>query len=114
MAWLNESNETKGLAHTFKRASSGKGWIIETEKFDCFIWNSDKLLQQLLTALATWVDSGQGKSLMVTKDTKQKRGYVVEPVLDKNKKPVVERWFLTQNGYSCTEESAEAEINPFL
>lgn len=111
---MNEQSETQSIVIELKRNNKGTGWIIIGNKFDCFIWNSDLLLQHLLTAMVGWADSGIGKSLEVVKDSSQKRGFVVKPILDKKGNAIQEHWRLTANGYSCEPMEDGADANPFI
>jgi len=113
MAWLKEVDLDVTPAVTFKRAVSNKGWIIEGCDFDVFLWNSDKLLHQLLVALASWADVGQGKQLEIVRDNNEKRGFRVVPAVVK-KQPVIVSYRLTHNGFTTIGEAVEDESNPFL
>lgn len=111
MKWLSETETQEFVVNRMVRVQSGKGYILEGEEDKAFIWNSDKLLKHLLTALASWIDTGEGKGLKVVRDTKEKRGFQVVPVLVKGK-PVPCKWNMLDNGYSCGEEVED--VNPFL
>jgi hypothetical protein len=114
MVWLSEQKETETILVEVKRANSGKGYILEGEKFDCFIWNSDKILQQLLFAAVAWCDLGQGKQIKIVANKAEKRGFVLEPNKTKGKDVVVP-YRLTERGFTTkAEEVAVEESNPFL
>lgn len=111
MKWLSESETTEFVVNRIIRTNSGKGFILEGEEDKAFLWNSDNVLKQLLVALAAWCDTGEGKGLKVVRNTAQKRGFDVVPVLIKGK-PVATNWKHIQTGYSCCQEVEET--NPFL
>jgi hypothetical protein len=114
MVWLSEQQETETILTEVKRANSGKGYILEGEKFDCFIWNSDKILQHLLAAAVAWCDLGQGKQLKIVANKAEKRGFVIEPVKTKGKEVLV-AYKLTDRGFTTKAgEVAEEEANPFF
>lgn len=111
MKWLSESDTKEFVVNSLVRVASGKGYILEGEDDKAFLWNSDKLLKHLLTALAAWVDTGEGKGLKVVRDTKEKRGFVVVPVEVKGK-TIPCKWRLLDNGYTSGE--VVEDTNPFL
>lgn len=111
MKWLSETDTLSFVVNSVVRTNSGKGYILEGEQDKAFLWNSDKLLQQLLTAIASWVDTGTGKGLEVVRDTTVKRGFVIVTLKSKgNEIPCL--WRHTDNGYTTGKE--EPEENPFL
>lgn len=111
MKWLSETETQEFVVNRIIRTNSGKGFILEGEEDKAFLWNSDDILKKLLVALASWCDTGEGKGLKVVRDTSQKRGFRVEPLLIKNK-PVITNWKHIQTGYSCCDEVED--VNPFL
>lgn len=113
MTWMNEQDLEFTPVTSVRKAKSGKGWIVSGKDFDVFIWSSDKLLQQLLVALASWIDTGEGKQLEIKKETKEKRGFIVVPAMA-GKKPVIARYRLLENGYEVLPEGELNESNPFL
>lgn len=113
MVWLNEQTLDFTPVIELKKANSGKGYIVVGQDFDAFIWNNDKVLAQLLAAIAVWIDSGEGKQLEVHRDKTEKRGFVVKQALVKNK-PVTIRWFFSEQGYTTKEPNEGDEKNPFL
>lgn len=113
MPWLNESEELEFEVLAVKRNSKGTGWVLEGEKLAAFAYNSNTELRHLLVALASWVDSGQGKAIKVHKEPKVKCGFVIKPMLSKGK-PVAQQWRLTETGYAVVIEGLEPESNPFL
>lgn len=114
MVWMNEQSETKTLIREIKRNPKQTGWIVVGVDFDCFVWNNNPQLKHLLIALASWVDTAEGKSLEVVKDSKQKCGFSMQVVKDKKGTPVKEHWRMTDNGYTCEPIPEGEETNPFL
>jgi hypothetical protein len=113
MPYLNETEKLRGDLISLKSSPSGKGWILVCEGFDCFLWNSDKRLKHLLTAIAVWIDGGVGIQLQVTRRSVDDRGFEIEKKL-KGKEPIPVHWKHTPTGYSCRELEAEENSNPFL
>lgn len=113
MVWLNEQTLDFTPLVEVKKANSGKGYILVGKDFDAFIWNNDKVLSQILAAIAVWIDSGIGKQLEIHRDKTEKRGFVLKQALVKNK-PVTIAWRFTDQGYTCKELTEEDDKNPFL
>lgn len=113
MVWMNEQELTVTPVIGMVRTQSNKGYIVKGSDFDVFLWNSDNLLKFLLIAMASWVDSGQGKQLEIKADKALKRGFNIT-VAVAGKKEVLARYRLLQNGYEVIPEGEEIETNPFL
>lgn len=54
--------------------SSGKGYLIRTDRFITFIWKNQKLTNQLLEALNFYFENGTGYTLCAVVDPKVKPG----------------------------------------
>ena len=113
MVWLNEQTLDFTVLTEIKKANSGKGYIFCGVDFDVFAWNNDKLVTQILAAVAVWVDAGEGKQLEIHRASNEKRGFVLKPALSKNK-PVITKWKHSQQGWTCRESDFEEDKNPFL
>jgi hypothetical protein len=115
MVWLNDQEKTETLVVSITRVASSKGFVLNGVDFDCFLWNSDELLQQLLIALSAWSDTGCGKVLEIVSDKSLKRGFICRPLLDPKGKPLAEHWRITDRGFTTTEVEVEkTDVNPFL
>lgn len=114
MVWLNNQDKTETIVESIKPNSKNSGWILQGQDFDCFAWNSDKLLSHLVTAIEAWIESGnEGKQLKIIADTKEKRGFTV--VLNEIKgKAVPCRWYRLPSGYTTANPDFLDEPNPFL
>lgn len=114
MFWLNEvENPSKSVLLSFVAAKSGKGFLLNTADYSCFIWSSDKLAVQLSEALAVFSESHSHKALEVIPNKAEKRGFVVDKLKDTEAKKLGKQWFLRSNGY-VYEAEQESVINPFL
>lgn len=114
MVWMNQQDKTQSTVLSLKPNVKQTGWIVSCEDFDAFMWNSDKLLLKLVTALTLWVKDGNGKALVCKADSSEKRGFVIEvlPLKAKEKPPV---WISTGVGFKVqTEEDLDDDSNPFL
>ena len=113
MPWLNETDALEFEVLAVKRNSKNTGWVLEGLEIAAFAYNSNPELKHLLTALASWVDTGQGKALLVQKEPKAKCGFAIRLMMQKNK-PVNQQWRLTENGYAVVIDGVEPDSNPFL
>lgn len=113
MVWLNQSELESTEIKAIKPNAKGTGWILEGFEADGFCWNSNPQLQHLLVALASWIDTKQGKAIEIVKDSKQKAGFRIQPKLVKNK-PVEAEWIHLGNGYALAIDGDGLELNPFL
>ena len=113
MPYLNETDKLKGDVLELKSSPSGKGWIVVCEEFDCFLWNNDKRLKHLLTAISVWIDAGVGVQLQVTRRSTDDKGFEIGKKL-KGKDIIPVQWRHIQNGYTCRQLEVEEDINPFL
>lgn len=92
-------------------SSSGSGYVLRGIETSLFLWRSDRRLEQLLVALASWVEAGEGYYIAYWKDSSAPKGVALGKYVVKGK-PVRASWRLTSGGYSTLEVSKEA--NPFL
>lgn len=114
MVWMNQQEKTSSVIVGLKPNAKQTGWIVSCEDFDAFMWNSDKLLHQLVVAITVWADEGNGKALVVEADSKEKRGFTVKPQMVKNK-AVETAWSKIGNGFKVGLPEDEADTpNPFL
>lgn len=56
-------------------ASSGKGYVIKTEAFMCFLWKNSKATKQILEALNFYWEQGNGYVFVVRVEAKTKNQY---------------------------------------
>jgi uncharacterized protein YodC (DUF2158 family) len=93
-------------------ARSGKGYMVHTEYFICWLWKKSKLTGMLIEALNTYTKTSRGFHLFVQLTNKNKDCFVIGANTD-----VECRWYDLGNGsYSLTpstSSSMESE-NPFL
>jgi hypothetical protein len=113
MPYLNETDKLKGDVLELKSSPSGKGWILVCDCFDCFLWNSDKRLKPLLSAIAVWIDSGVGLQLQVTRRSTDDKGFEIVKKL-KGKETIPVQWKHSAYGYTCKDLEVEPDTNPFL
>lgn len=93
-------------------ARSGKGYMVHTEYFICWLWKKSKLTGMLIEALKVYASTSKGSHLFVQLTNKNKDCFVIGANTD-----VECRWYDLGNGsYSLTPSnisSTETE-NPFL
>jgi hypothetical protein len=93
-------------------AKSGKGYMLHTEYFVCWLWKKSKIATQLLEALKVYVSTSKGSHLFVQLTNKNKDCFVIGVNTD-----LQTRWYEMGNGsYSLTplEHSSTGLENPFL
>lgn len=111
MTWLNTSESLIDIVVEIYPVKSSKGYVLKGIEYDCFVWKSDKTFQQLLIALASWIDSKQGKQIEIYRETVTSQE--VKFRLSKVKgKEVPAIWNFKGAGYTTLEEVSED--NPFL
>lgn len=93
-------------------ARSGKGYMVHTEYFICWLWKKSKLTTMLMEALKVYVSTSKGFHLFVTLTNKNKDCYQIGVDTD-----VECRWYELGNGsYSLTPLTSSSGVNenPFL
>lgn len=113
MAWFNQTDLKRTEIKELKHIPAKDGWVLIGFEADVFCWKSNPELQHLLIAMATWIDSGQGKAIEVVADSKAKAGYRIQLIKLKDK-PVEAKWMLTGSGYQLAIDGEAMELNPFL
>lgn len=93
-------------------AKSGKGYMVHTEYFICWLWKKSKLTGMLIDALKVYVSTSKGSHLFVQLTNKNKDCFVIGANTD-----LECRWYEVGNdSYSLMPldiSSTESE-NPFL
>lgn len=118
--WLenNPKNKKKEFLITeIIRVKSGKGYLLVTDDFTCFLWKNQALTKLFIEALDFWVNnSNVGYCCYVVLRNPSKQDFTV--AADKEQETT---WFNLKNGYTTSEENAnltEERIdtggNPFL
>lgn len=98
--------------HSIKLAKSGKGYMLYTNEFMCWLFKKEKTATQLIEALEYYVKVGGGFQLVVKLDKKAKNNVVYG--IDKD---IPCSYFPLGKGFSCLEEDSEtplSNMNPFL
>lgn len=117
--WLeNHPNNKKQqfLVREVIRVKSGKGYLVTTDDFSCFIWKNQALTKLLIEALEIWVNEpDKGYAVYVYLKNPKKSDFTLGADKDE---PVT--WFNSKNGYTTTEsglaspDSVVEGGNPFL
>lgn len=93
-------------------ARSGKGYMVHTEHFVCWLWKKSKLTQMLLEALNAYVSTSHGYHLFVMLTNENKDCFKIGCNTE-----LETRWYDLGNGsYSLTplNSSSTETGNPFL
>lgn len=115
MPYLNEVETDSFIVEEVRRSPKGKGYLLIGQEITAFLWNNDIKLKHLLTALATWVDVGEGKMLEV-RNLPDSPKFDVNVVMEK-KKPLPCKWIQIDTGYVIADKATgvnSEEENPFL
>lgn len=93
-------------------ARSGKGYMVHTEYFICWLWKKSKLTGMLIEALKAYTESSRGCHLFVQLTNKNKDCFVIGANTD-----IECRWYELGNGSYSLNPSitlSTVEENPFL
>lgn len=105
-----KENGTVHDIHTVKLAKSGKGYMLYTQEFLCWLFKKEKTATQLIEALEYYVKVGGGFQLVVQLDKKAKSS--VKYGVDRDRSAT---YFPLGKGFSVYEEESEnPSENPFL
>lgn len=93
-------------------ARSGKGYMVHTENFICWLWKKQKLTTMLIEALKAYTETSRGCHIFVQLTNKNKDCFVIGANTD-----VECRWYdLGNESYSLTPLTISSTVNenPFL
>lgn len=94
------------------RAKSGKGYMVSTTHFNCWLWKNSKLCKQIIEALQHYVKNGGYKLFVVPKNNKPD-GYSI--AVDKE---ISQLWYTDGKKYTLSEIPEELETdmdtNPYM
>lgn len=117
--WLEQNPKNKKqefLVREIIKAKSGKGYLVVTDDFCCFIWKNQPLTKLLIEAIEKWVKEPiEGYPIYVFLKKPNKQDFTL--AADKSE-PIT--WFASKNGYTTTEvnalslEETVVDGNPFL
>lgn len=117
--WLEANPKNKKqqfLITEVIRVKSGKGYLVITDEFSCFIWKNQALSKAFISALEFWTenpDKGYPCYVFLKNPTKQEFTLAA----DKDQETT---WFVSKNGFTTTESDANSQDsvvedgNPFL
>lgn len=99
----NPKNKTQQfLVKEIVRVKSGKGYLVITEDFSCFLWKNQALSKMLMEALEHWVNNpDSGYCLYVFLKDPKKQDFTMAS--DKEQPTT---WFASKNGYTTMGEDA--------
>lgn len=116
--WLEENKNNKAtqfFIQEFKKVKSGKGYLVVTEDFNCFIWNNAKETKLLLEALQAYVkEPNLGRTLYVVLKNPKKGEFNLGCDM-----ALPMTWHAMGNGYTTlldhvSSQTDESSGNPFL
>lgn len=117
--WIEKNPKNKKQQFLVKeiiRVKSGKGYLVVTDEFSCFIWKNQALTKLLMEALEVWTNNPQtGYALYVYLPSPTKNDFTMA-----SDKEEVTTWFVSKNGYTTLEldaisrEGDQSGDNPFL
>lgn len=116
--WIEENKNNKTtqfFIQEFKAVKSGKGYLVVTEEFNCFIWKNSKETKLLLQALETYVkEPNLGRTLYVVLKNPKKGEFSLGCDLS-----LPMTWHAMGNGYTTLLDhvslpTEELSGNPFL
>lgn len=117
--WLEQHPKNKKQTFLVKeliKVKSGKGYLVVTDDFTCFIWKNQALTKLLIEALEIWVNEAKhGYAVYVYLKNPNKQDFTLASDKDE---PVT--WFNSKNGFTTTElppdlaTDSETGKNPFL
>ena len=113
MVWLSDVDSPQtSTVRAVKLNASKKGIILNTDDYDVFLFNSNKMVRFLKEALEVWVrnDGHFGKELVIIPSKALKEGFEIAH------RDITQWWFDSSTGtYLSGEEGTEELIsNPFL
>lgn len=116
--WLEENKnnkQTQFYIQEFVKVKSGKGYLVVTEQFNCFIWNNAKETKLLIEALETYVkEPNLGRTLYVILKSPKKGEFNLGADME-----LALTWHAMGNGFTTlldhvSSQTSELSGNPFL
>lgn len=116
--WIEENKTNKTtqfFIQEFIKVKSGKGYLVVTEQFNCFIWNNAKETKLLIEALESYVkEPNLGRTLYVVLKSPKKGEFNLGCDLE-----LPMTWHEMGNGFTTlldhvSSQTEESSGNPFL
>ena len=99
--------------HVLSKVKSGKGYLLTTDNYLCFIWMKAKETRLLLEAIEYWIKNGSGREIYVVWEAKNKGKFLL--AADKDSSCL---WYGDAKKYTVSlellEDDISTEINHFL
>jgi len=102
---------------SFKKAKSGKGYMLYTSHFICWFFKKEKVLQQALEALDFYCKTGSGFQFIVQVNKKSKSKFTLGIDTDREVRYIpLENASYRSGTMNDTEDTQETKnaVNPFL
>lgn len=101
---------------SFKKAKSGKGYMLYTSDFICWFFKKEKVIQQALEALDYYCKTGSGFQFVVQVDKKAKSKFHLGIDDEREVKyiPLENASYRLENGNESEDTVSEKKENPFL
>jgi len=103
------------LIESIKKTKKGKGYMVHTSAFVCFLYKNNKLTKMLMEAIETFCANGTGNSLYIVPISKEKDGFKIAA-----DKTTPCNWYSNQKEYSVfplmdlPDEYDIGQGNPFV
>lgn len=98
MPWINEIESPKReILFSVVWANSGKGLILKTANYSCFLWKDSKLCLYLINALNLYSQEERNQAIQVVPRKEVKEGFSLEPVIKSS--PTDFYWYVNGNGW---------------
>lgn len=98
MVWINEVESPKReILLSAYWAKSGKGLILNTGSYSCFLWKDSRICYYLINALNLYSQESKNQAIQVVPKKELKEGFFLEPLVNKSSPDFY--WYCTDNGW---------------
>lgn len=99
MTWINQVEDPKKeILYSVYWSKSGKGLILNTLVYSCFLWKDNKITPYLVNALNTYAQQGKNQVIQIIPNKQSKEGFTIEPVNAKSNSTDY-FWYVVSTGW---------------